>query len=226
MGYSPIYTEEPKNSQKRKYNLKKLVGFFFRSQLIIYASLGLMTVAILLGDAFAYYTDNAITELGTVLMDYAGELSIPVALILSAVIFTGPLHYYADFNNIEMLLIFLFIFFIVGIAIGHSFKNPLWSFLGGIVIMTSYCIFFTSTIGLINGITGQMLPMSIYDIVYSLMEGLYDMEYGLLLVTTSIENGAVLGLFSAFWGVVFMNGKQKTEYNAKIVCGDDGFCEM
>jgi hypothetical protein len=186
-----------------------------------------MALSVLNGNAFESFTSGLFIDMGELLKE-SGAFAYPLAMLIAGVIFLGPMHYYAMQNALDVIIILLIVYLFSGFILGRMFKHPLWAFIAGIVVMVSFCIMLTSIIGIIDYIGGNIaaLPMSIGNLIYSIIDGVFGMDITTLAMMTSLENGSILGLFGAMWGAVIMPSKNKDFSTGNVLCDDDEFCKI
>ena len=210
-------------------NVKKIVKLIFGSYAIIFIALSAMSLAVLNGDLLDDFTGGFIINFGDFATDTMGDfLSYLASLLVSAVVFMGPLHYYAEWNRVSIIIILLITYCLTGLALGKMFKHPGWAFLSGFAVMGSFMITLTILVTGIDyfaaGSLGLTFPLS--NMVYSFLEGLFGMNLQTLAFYSIVENGAFLGVFSMLGGVIFSPKKKANGFDVGLDCSEGNICKI
>ncbi len=209
-------------------NARKLLKLVFGSYGVIISSLSIMALAVLNGDAFSKFTGDFLINVDDLLSMFGDAFAYPVAMLLSGIILLGPVHDYALDNNIDILLCILIVFLFTGFILGRMFKHPAWALVSGFVVMLSFVITFVTVVNAIDYIANSMLavPFSISSILYGSIEGIFGTDIVSIFTFSIVENGFMLGLFSAFWGSFFMPSKRDGMRPIVASCGDGKICKI
>jgi hypothetical protein len=205
---------------------RKLLKLLFGSQSIMFIAIGVMSLAVLNGDAMRYFTSDLILGFNDLLLDIMPEFAYPVSMVIGAMIIIGPAHYYAKYDMVELIIILFIVFFITGMFLGRMFKHPLWAFASGFIVMASFVFSLLGIIAIIDYLSVQTIGISIQDFVFSMMEGVFEDQMETLFIYTVLENGAILGLCGALWGAIFMPGKKGDGLSISMDCVDGGICKI
>jgi hypothetical protein len=147
-------------------------------------------------------------------------------MIIGGVMLLGPLHVYVMENSVDLIIVILITFFITAFLLGHMFKHPLWAFLGGFAVMTSFVISVTSLIGIVGYVTDELIGFNISSILYMLIEGIFDIPSTEMFLYTILENGAILGLFGILWCLILSPRHKNDETTVYVKCGDESVCKV
>jgi len=205
---------------------RKLLKLVFGSQSIMFIAIGVMTLAVLNGDAMRYFTSGAILDLNDFLNMVMPGFSYPIAMIVSGMVIIGPIHYYVEYGMIEMIIILIIVFLITGFFLGRMFKHPIWAFASGFIVMGSFVISILGLVSIVDYLGNEMIGMSISGFIYSIFEGIFSMPMESVFLYSALENGALLGFCGAIWGSVFMPGKKNDGVSISMDCIDGGLCKI
>jgi hypothetical protein len=192
-------------------------------------AIALLAFAILYGDAFSAFLGGSVVNVGSFLLDVTGYLAYPIAMLLASLVLIGPFHYYADYNLIDVIIIMLFVFFILGFALSRMFKHPGWAFIAGFVVMGSFNFTVYTTLNSIDYFLDSLiaLPFDLRGIVFGFLQGAFNVDSTeSLFFLSSMENGAVLGLFSFFWSVLLLPSKKKVAFDPSKNCDIGEICKL
>ena len=220
-----IGKERPTSSDAWAH-VRKLLKLVFGSQSIMIIAIGLMTMAVLNGDVMRYFTNGAIINFNDLLASILPGFSYPLAMVVSAMILIGPLQYYVLNNMIEMIIVIVIVFLFTGFFLGRMFKHPLWAFISGFIVMASFIFSVLGIVSLIDYFATQAIGISVRDLIFGIMEGIFDAPIESLFIYTVLENGGLLGLCGAMWGSMFMPGRKNEDMVLSLECSDDGICKV
>lgn len=206
--------------------VRKIIKLLFGSQSIMFIAIGVMTLAVLNGDAMRYFTSGLIVDFNDLLLYIMPEFAYPVAMVISAMIIVGPAHYYAQYEMTELIIILIIVFLITGFFLGRMFRHPAWAFASGFIVMASFVFSFLAIVSVLDYISAQMIGISIKDFVFNIMAGIFDSPVESLFIYTVLENGAILGVCGALWGAMFMSGKKNDGISISMNCDDGALCKI
>lgn len=222
--------EETEKKTSMARNGRLIVKFLFGSTSMILIALSILSMAIINGDALSRFAGGALYNFNGFLINILGQqFAFLAAYLVSAIMLMGPLHYYAEYNLTDMLVIMMLTFFILGVFIARMFKNPIWSFFGGMATMIGFDIMVYAGINVISYTVSSMLNVQypIDSLIEGLVTGAYNTDsFEMLLVISAVENGAFLGLCSFFWSAAIYGNKGKKGLDTAISCNGGGICEI
>lgn len=224
----PADSLEPSGNGSTARNAKKLVKLIFGSYSIILIALNLLSLAVSNGDLFADFTGGVVINLNDFVADnFGGLASYLSSLIASAIIFMGPIHYYAEFNRVNIIVVLIITYCLTGLALGRMFKHPAWGFMSGFAVMGSFTLTLTLLVSALDYVSASSgIPLSVSSFIYPVFEGIFGMSMDSLYFYSIIENGAFLGIFSMFWAVVFSPRKKLDGFDIGIECDQGGICKI
>ena len=192
-------------------------------------ALNLLSLAVVNGDLLSDFTGGFIINFGEFSTEqFGGFLSYLSSMLVSAIVFTGPLHYYVEWNRMSIIIILIITFFFTGFVLGKMFKHPLWALASGFAVMGSFMITLNVIMYTLDYVaTSSMeLPFNISEMMYSAIKGTFDMDLDVLYTYTILENGSFLGISSMFWAVILSPSKKSNTMNISMFCDDGDFCKV
>lgn len=206
--------------------VRKILKLLFGSQSVMMAGIGLMALAVLNGDAFSSFTGGLVVNLNEFLTDFLPSFAYPVSLILAGLMLMAPVHYYVSYNITDVLIMIIIVYFFIGLLLGRMFRHPLWAFLGGIIVMASFMITISSLISIMDYIAQEMFSVGISNVIYGFFEGMFATDITVLFTLSVIENGVLIGIFGAFWGVILMPKNKRDGFFPFSKCGEGDICKV
>jgi hypothetical protein len=205
---------------------RMMLKLLFGSQSIMFIAITIMSFAVLNGDAMQYFTNGAIINFNDFLTAIIPSFAYVASLLIATTILVGPIHYYLEFNMTEMIIILIIVFLFTSFFLGRMFKHPLWAFASGFIVMTSFVAIISIGISFIDTFATQMTGFSIKGLIFGLIEGVFGEQIPNLFFYTIFENGAVLGVFAAFWGSIFMPRERSGMTGVAVTCNDGDLCKI